>query len=145
MTLNVSVTVDSETTITGFGQLDGKGRKLGLSVRKSTLAVQYGPVAHVSWSRALPSGRLVECADLYTEGELAYSPAGAGGFGRQVGLYYTASCHATRAGQTFGACQPERLFDSAAERDAYVAKRLADSRKRAPKAATSGRSARTTG
>lgn len=138
MNLNVSVTVDSETTITGFGQLDGKGRELGLSVRKSTLAVQYGPVAHVSWLH----GRL-ECPDLFTQDGLAYSPVQ--GWRQPIGLYYVAECHATRAGQTFGACQPERLFDSAAERDAYVAKRLADSRKRAPKAATSGRSARTTG
>lgn len=125
--------------VIGFGQLDGKGRELGLSVRKITVAVCLGPKAHEAWER----GRL-QCPALYTTETLAYSPRG-WSLDRAPGMYYGADCQATRAGATWGASQPVRYFDTEAERDAFVTKRLTDASKRAPKAATSGRSGRAAG
>jgi hypothetical protein len=138
MNQNIARTEDATTEIIGFGQLDGKGRELGLSVRKSAVAVCLGPLVHLAWAR----GRL-ECPDLYTTATHAYSPQGRG-YDLAPGLYYYADCQATRAGESYGASQGGRIFATEAERDAFMAKRLAESRKRAPKAATSGRSGRKT-
>lgn len=49
------------------------------------------------------------------------------------GHYFVAHVRTTRGGQSFGALQFDNYFATAAERDAYIAKRIADGRKQATK------------
>lgn len=49
------------------------------------------------------------------------------------GHYHGANVQATRNGENYGACQSSHYAATIEERDAWIAKRLADSRKRAAK------------
>lgn len=55
------------------------------------------------------------------------------GYRMEPGRYFSANIQATRSGVEYGASQSWEHFKTEAERDAYIAKRIADSRKRAEK------------
>lgn len=93
-----------EARLEEFDAHDKRGRRIGVLV--STWTAEYTPV---------PAD--TACA-----------------YGRAAGTYYLAEVQATRNGQRYGACQPYAHFETIAERDAYIARRIADSRKRAAKA-----------
>ncbi len=95
---------DFKTTTHRFGLTDPQGREYGLRVSTWIDAVVQGPIP-------MP--------EVHTRSELP------------VGIHYMVNAHVTREGRTFGALQRDHHFATTAERDAYVAKRLADARKRA--------------
>lgn len=80
-------------------------------------------------------GRVIGCrADAYEVDFVEVAPGETGGR-MPVGHYFVADVAATRDGVRYGACQPDRYFATAEERDAFIAKRVADSRKAAAKKA----------
>ena len=129
-------TLESETSAIGFGELDGKGRELGMSIGTATLTAGYGPMIHRTYEHR---GRTY--GDNFADETHTYYPHGET-LDREPGVYFTAYCHATRAGKAFGASQSRELFTTAADRDAWIEKRIAGARRRAPKAAITGRAGR---
>lgn len=55
------------------------------------------------------------------------------GYTYQPGHYFVARCQSSRNGSDYNSSQDEKHFRTAEERDAYVTKRIADSRKKATK------------
>jgi len=108
---------EERSEVVGFGELDGKGRELGCSVRTSTLTAGHGPRAHRSYEH---KGQVFARENMFSDETHSYYPAGET-LDREPGVYFTASCHATRAGKPFGASQGRPVFASAEERDAWVA------------------------
>lgn len=126
----------SEQQTLAFGAVDGKGRELGLQVCTSTYTAALGPQIHRSYEH---HGRTF--GDYFADETLTYYPSGET-LARDPGVYFAAYCQATRAGKGFGASQSRTIFATAEERDQWLAKRIAAARRRAPKAATTGRSGR---
>lgn len=96
----------TETTLVDYEVKDRLGRRIGAEIR-------FLPCEVVALPDDAPS---------YWRG-----PA--------VGQYFAASFNATRDGVRYGASQRQKLFATAAERDAARDKYLADARKRAAKTA----------
>lgn len=65
--------------------------------------------------------------------ETDYIEAEDGHWSIPEGHYYVATCRAAKNGQPFGASQNDERFDTIAERDAFIAKRLKASEKAAQK------------
>lgn len=95
-----------------FGVVDAKGRTLGAIVIKSESTVTiFDDEPH----------------DARQWGAIRHRD--------DAGLWYRAKVQAAKNGASFGASQAGDYFRTEAERDAYVARRLADSRKAAEKKA----------
>lgn len=102
------VTLTEQTLqLVDFELHDDKGRLLGTLIRTWEEVVVEGPLP--LWGRGVRQ------------------PAGT--------VRFMAYVHATRAGAAFGALQDEHVFETVEARDAYIAKRIKDGRKRAAKLA----------
>lgn len=69
---------------------------------------------------------------IITRREVEYVAAPAGrtwGYQRAPGRYFYADAHVTRNDKRFGAMQADHYFDSEAEREAWITKRVASCRK----------------
>lgn len=78
-------------------------------------------------------GRKIGAQVRTSENTFAVNEEGSWGYLRAPGRYFSFYPQATRNGVRYGAAQNEKHFDTAAERDAAVAKYLAGARKRAAK------------
>jgi hypothetical protein len=90
---------DERKTYTDYAQSDRKGRRFGLRITRSIVT-------------------FTEVEDGVTSG-----------YRFEPGTYYAARVQTARDGIGFGACQPHNYFKTEAEREAYIAKRIADGQK----------------
>lgn len=100
-------TCESDTTVIGFEIRDAENREIGISFFTWTEIVVEGPLPAYHSGSELPVGTMI----------------------------FRAYAHATRDGETFGALQARPCFETVAERDAYIVKRIVDGRKRAERIA----------
>lgn len=89
----------------GFDNVDAKGRKIGCVIERTTAEFKAEPSSqyHAYFSD------------------------------KWLGVSFTACVEATRNGQRYGASQSTSHFRTEAEREAFIAKRIAASRKAAAK------------
>lgn len=79
-------------------------------------------------------GRTIGCRVVTRLDEFYIDSEKSTGFwGMEPGTYFYADVMATRDGERYGASQRSRYFETVAERDTFIAKRIEDSRKRAAK------------
>jgi hypothetical protein len=89
---------DESYVVHNFGHKDRFGREIGAGVK--TYRVKFDDIGEEK--KAL----------------------GYGGYDRAPGYYLALNVQSTRAGERYGASQGTQFFDSEAERDAAIAKRL---------------------
>ena len=98
-----AATTTTTTRNIDFGIADSKGRPVGLAIVESEVVATEIPEESIRWSRLAP------------------------------GEYFAVQMTTTRAGATFGAWQPSQYFETLAERDAAIAKRIKSAKAKAAK------------